>query len=49
MLSTVGQGSGPDTITSWTINPNTGALTQVVGVATPVLLAAPLKLVVVAP
>ena len=49
MIYTVRQGSGPDTITSWAINPNTSALTQVTGVATPVLLAAPLKMVVVAP
>lgn len=49
MIYTVRQGSGPDTITSCAINPDTGALTQVAGVATPVLLAAPLKMVVVAP
>ena len=49
MFYTVRQGSGPNTITSWAINPNTGALTQVAGVATPVVLAAPLKMVVVAP
>lgn len=49
MIYTVKQGSGPDTITSWAMNPNTGALTQVTGVPTPVLLAAPLKMVVVAP
>ena len=49
MICTVKQGSGPDTITSWAINPNTGALTQLTGAATPVPLAAPLKMVVVAP
>ena len=49
MIYTVRKGSGPGTITSWAINPNSGALTQVAGVATPVVLAAPLKMVVVAP
>ena len=49
MIYTVRQGSGPDTITSWAIDPHTCALAQVTGLATPVLLAAPLKMVVVAP
>lgn len=49
IIYVVRQGSGPPTITAWSINPNTGALKQASGVATALPVASPLKMVIVAP